>query len=116
MNKFLENLTNREDKLLGRRAENVNNRARITYESLINKIKLEMEQKNMRLQDLIDLGPSSTTSLNPVSSDWNPNEWVNEIQSLKFDIYDLQIQLKLALETFKELFVEGTEKTENITA
>lgn len=106
MNKFLKNLSNVDNQLLQRRAESVNTRARMTYETLINDIKLKIEEKKLRLQDLTDMGPDTTTSLNPCSANWNAANWVNEIQSLKYDIYELQIQLKLALETHIDLFAD----------
>lgn len=112
MNKLLKNLSNVDNQLLVKRAESINTRAKMTYESLINKIKLEIEEKKLKLQDLTDMGPDSTTSLNPASASWNPSNWVNEIQKYKLDIYDLQIQLKLAMESFLDLFGDDEKNWE----
>lgn len=111
MNKFLKNLMNADNQTLQRRAESINTRAKMAYDNYINNIKLEIENKNLKYQDLVDMGPETTTSLSPSSSNWDPQKWIEQLQSIQSEIYLLQISLKIALVNYQDLFSEEEAKT-----
>ena len=69
-----------------------------------------------KIMNLTDLAPDSKDSLRPCDAGWNANTWATELQRAKQDLYNVNIQLKIAEETFNEYFKEsdadGTQPTE----
>lgn len=54
----------------------------------------------------MDLSINSTTSLSPVSKDFNPKRFVEEIQNKKSELRDTLVDWKIAIETHNEWFPE----------
>ena len=52
----------------------------------------------------ISLKSSMLNNLTPNSENWDPNKWVSEVQNIKQELYQLNIQLQLAEDTYKEFF------------
>ena len=111
MNKFTQLITEGADKTLQRRAEAVATAAEIAQQSLVNKLKLEKSNLELKITNLTDLAPDSKDSLRPCDSKWDANKWVTDLQKAKQDLYSVKIQLSIAEETYNEFFREdNTEK------
>lgn len=106
MNKFIQLISEGADKTLQRRAEAVATAAEIAQQSLVNKLKLEKSNLELKITNLTDLAPDSKDSLRPCDSKWNANTWVTDLQKAKQDLYNVTIQLKIAEDTYKEYFSE----------
>lgn len=106
MNKFIQLISEGADKILQRRAEAVATAAEIAQQSLVNKLKLEKSNLELKITNLTDLAPDSKDSLRPCDSKWNANTWVTDLQKAKQDLYNVTIQLKIAEDTYKEYFSE----------
>ena len=106
MNKFIQLISEGADKTLQRRAEAVATAAEIAQQSLVNKLKLERSNLELKITNLTDLAPDSKDSLRPCDSKWNANTWVTDLQKAKQDLYNVTIQLKIAEDTYKEYFSE----------
>ena len=109
MNKFTQLISNNGDSTLQRRAESVATAAEIAQQSLVNKLKLEKSNIELKIINLTDLAPESKDSLRPCDSNWNANEWVTSLQKAKQDLYNVNIQLKIAEDTYSEYFKESAE-------
>lgn len=107
MNKFEKLIGNNGSETLQQRAKVIAQTAEIAQQNLVNKLKQEKAELILKINTLTDLAPESTESLRPGSKDWNPETWVKELQSLKQSLYTIEIQLKLANETYKEYFVDN---------
>ena len=57
-----------------------------------------------KIINLTDLAPTSKDSLAPGVQDFNAKQWVEKLQALKIEMYDLDISIKMAKETFAEYF------------
>jgi hypothetical protein len=108
MNKFRKLITN-TNSALQRRAELVNQTATIAMQNFVNELTTRKAELEAKLMDLTDLAPGSTTSLRPGTKDWDAGQWVREIQSLKEEIYTVDLKLSLANETYTEFFVDTEE-------
>lgn len=106
MNKFTSLISNTGNDTLKRRAENIAATAEIAQQNLVNKLKQRKAEISLHIENLTDLAPENTESLRPGNKDWNPETWVTELQKAKEDKYTIEIQLKLAQETFDEYFRE----------
>lgn len=106
MNKFIQLISEGADKTLQKRAEAVATAAEIAQQSLVNKLKLEKSNLELKITNLTDLAPDSKDSLRPCDSKWNANTWVTDLQKAKQDLYNVTIQLKIAEDTYKEYFSE----------
>lgn len=109
MNKFTKLISEGGDTLLQRRAESVASAAEIAQQSLVNKLKLEKSNLELKIINLTDLAPDTKDSLRPCDANWDANKWVTELQRAKQDLYNVDIQLKIAQGTYAEFFTE--EKT-----
>lgn len=104
MNKFVSIISSTRNEVLKRRASQIGTSAQIAQENLINKLKQDIINQELRVQSLIDMGPDTTDSLRPGCKDWNPDRWVAELQKAKETHYELKVSLKLAQETYEDLF------------
>jgi len=107
MNKFTKLISNNGDSTLQRRAQSVATSAEIAQQSLVNKLRLEKSNLELKIMNLTDLAPDSKDSLRPCDAGWNANTWATELQRAKQDLYNVNIQLKIAEETFNEYFKES---------
>ena len=109
MNKFTKLITEGTDKTLQRRAEAVSTAAEIAQQNLVNKLKLEKSNLELKITNLTDLAPDSKDSLRPCDAKWNANTWVIDLQKAKQDLYNVTIQLEIAQKTYDEFFREEAE-------
>ena len=115
MNKFTQLITEGANKTLQRRAEAVATAAEIAQQNLVNKLKLEKSNLELKITNLTDFAPDSKDSLRPCDSNWDPNTWVTDLQRAKQDLYTITIQLEIAQKTYDEFFKEEAETPEVIT-
>lgn len=106
MKKFQELISDNTSASLKRRAAQIATSAEIAQQNLVNDLKQEKTNIELRIAALTDLAPDSTESLRPGSKDWDAVEWVKNLQNAKQDLYQIDLQLKLAQETFDEYFSE----------
>ena len=104
MNKFTKLIAEGGDKTLQRRAEAISTAAEIAQQNLVNKLKLEKSNLELKITNLTDLAPDSKDSLRPCDASWNANTWVTELQKTKQDLYNVTIQLDIAKKTYNEFF------------
>lgn len=107
MNKFTKLISNNSDGTLKRRATTISQTAEIAQQNLVNDLKQKKAEIDLKIDNLTDLAPETTDSLRPGSKDWDPAKWAKELQQAKQNRYMLEIQLKLAQETYDEYFKEG---------
>jgi len=106
MKKFQELISDNTSASLQRRAAQIATSAEIAQQNLVNALKQEKTNVELKIVALTDLAPDSTDSLRPGSKDWDAVEWVKRLQNAKQELYQINIQLKLAQETFDEYFSE----------
>lgn len=102
MSKFSSLLTSSD--ALSRRASQLEESAKLAQESLINQLKNEKAQLNLQIAAHMDLAPDSTTSTKPGTDNWNASSWVHTLQQYKEKIYSIDLALKIAEETYTDLF------------
>ncbi len=109
MNKFLELISAGKEKIYEQRAKSLARQAEGEQKKLINNLESKLEEKNLQICDLTDLGPESNTSLRPGKPGWSAAEWVDQLQTAKCEKKEIEEQLKIAKETYKEYFSEAKE-------
>ena len=106
MKEFQRLISDNTNESLKRRAAQLSTSAEIAQQNLVNALKQEKTNIELRIAALTDLAPDSTDSLRVGSKDWDSVKWVKDLQKAKQELYNVQIQLKLAEETFAEYFTE----------
>jgi hypothetical protein len=107
MKKFQEIISDNSSASLKRRAAQISTSAEIAQQNLVNALKQEKTNIELKIANLTDLAPDTTDSLRPGSKDWNAIDWVKNLQAAKQELYQVDIQLKLAEETFNEYFTDN---------
>jgi hypothetical protein len=108
--KFLKTISDNGNDTLVARANIYEQRAKNSQQELITFLENRKFELIIKLGELTDLGPDTKDSLRPGAKNWDPKQWVKEIQETKQQIYDINIQLKLANETMKEMFEDEDTK------
>lgn len=111
MNKFTEQISDTSNQTLKRRASAIAQGAELAQQDIINSLKKEHTELTLKIANLTDLAPDTNDSLRPGSKDWDANKWAQELQETKQKLYFLEIQLKLAQETYDEFFAETKKKS-----
>ena len=106
MNKFESIVGNNSNAVLARRAGNLAKTARLSQQSLVNTLEAKKADVEGKIINLTDLAPTSKDSLAPGVEDFNAKNWVEELQSTKLELYDLEVSIKLANETYNEYFAD----------
>lgn len=102
--KFAKVLSRSGQSLLAARARGIANTVKQEQEALIADSKRKAQGIINELTNLMDLSINSTTSLSPVSKDFNPKRFVEEIQNKKSELRDTSVDWKIAIETHNEWF------------
>lgn len=110
MGKFLQMMSQNDSKALVARAEQINTQAKIAQEEIIHRLKIEKTNVEMAIQGLTDFAPDTTDSLRPGVRGWNPNKWAADLQAAKTRLYELNVELKIAEDTFEEFFGEAEDE------
>ena len=97
--------------VIKRRAGIISNEAKMAQDEIIATITRALNQENLKLMSLTDFAPTQTTSLQPGNFEQGgATEWAQELQKCRENIYNLNIKLQLAKETYKEYFEDVTEE------
>ena len=104
--KFAKVLSRSGQSLLAARARGIANTVKQEQEALIADSKRKAQGIINELTNLMDLSINSTTSLSPVSKDFNPRRFVEAIQNKKSGLRDVLVDWKIAVETYNEWFPE----------
>lgn len=103
-NKFTKVLTQSFPELRAQRADNQSSMVEVSQMNLVNSLKNQYLTLQNKLEALTDLGPSTTVDLK--GPDINPQDWVREVQGLKVQLLEVEVQLNIAIETYEEWFSE----------
>ncbi len=109
MNKFTRLISDNNSSTLTRRAGSIATAAQIAQQNIVNQLKQRKCELELKVANLTDLAPESTDSLRPGDKDWDAKKWAIELQETKQELYDLNVQLTIAEETYKEYFEDGAE-------
>lgn len=109
MGKFLEMMGQNDSKTLQARAAAIDQQAKIAQQNIINVLKQEKSQHELEIISLTDFAPESTQSLRPGTANWNPKRWATDLQNAKVALYETEVQLKIAIDTYKEFFGDNFE-------
>ena len=105
-NKFIKLISDNGSGTLIRRAETISTAAEVAQQNIVNQLKQQKSQLEMKVINLTDFAPETTDSLRPGDKDWDAAKWAKELQETKEQLYDINIQLKIAEETYNEFFKE----------
>ncbi len=109
MNKFTRLISDNNSSTLTRRAGSIATAAQIAQQNIVNQLKQRKCELELKVANLTDLAPESTDSLRPGDKDWDAKKWAIELQETKQELYDLNVQLTIAEETYKEYFEDDAE-------
>ena len=107
MGKFLDLMSQNDSKALVARASQINTQAQIAQANIVQKLKNDIAEVEIEVQNLTDFAPDTTQSLRPGVKGWNPAKWASDLQNAKTRLYELTIELKIAEDTMEEFFGEG---------
>lgn len=105
-NKFIKLISDNGSGTLIRRAETISTAAEVAQQNIVNQLKQQKSQLEMKVINLTDFAPETTDSLRPGDKDWDATKWAKELQETKEQLYDINIQLKIAEDTYNEFFKE----------
>ena len=91
------------------RASNVTKLAVMAHEALVNTLEKRKIELEMKRTELLDMSPDNRYSLKP-GQDFKADSWVNEYQSVSVELINIEVELKVAGVTTKELFTDVKEK------
>ena len=111
MNKLVKTMLESSSDVLRKRATMVATNLEIEQTNWINSLKQDIMKLEMKIQDLVDFAPDSTDSLRPASKDFDPKQWVKELNEAKVELYMNKMALGLAEEVYKELFEDQENKS-----
>jgi transglutaminase/protease-like cytokinesis protein 3 len=104
MGKFLQMMSQNDSKALVARASQINMQASIAQANIVQKLKNDIAEVEIEIQNLTDFAPDTTQSLRPGVKGWQPAKWASDLQDAKTRLYELNIELKIAEATQKEFF------------
>jgi len=104
MNKFISNLTASNKTIKESRAKIVSEDALDAQTELVRELKKSKRELERRLIQLSDMSPDSELSLKVVKDNFNAAAWVKEIQDIKIELANKEVELTLAEATFNEWF------------
>lgn len=112
MNKFIENLKKSSTQIRTTHAIMAGEDAKDAQEDLIRKLRKQKRDLERKYENLTDISRDSEISLKVAKDQFDPMEWVKDLQQIKIDIKMITFELKIADETLAEWFVEKDNKDE----
>jgi hypothetical protein len=106
MGKFLKMMSQNDSKTLQARAAVINTQAELQQKNLINALKQKKAEMELKIQSLTDFAPDNTQSLRPGTAGWEPKKWVTDLQNAKVTLAEIELQLKIAEDTYEDFFGE----------
>jgi hypothetical protein len=101
--KFLRNLTKTNREIRGTRAEQVAGKLARQYKRRIEDKEDEIEQINVKLDEMLDLAPDTAFGLT-VAKNFDEEKYVTERENLRVKRRNLQVKLDLLKEDYAALF------------
>lgn len=92
-----------------RRALALVQRINLEQSALVTDLQRRQADLRAKLEDLSDLAPDDTTSLKFGSRDFDPKQWVKEVQEVKLALVQVDFELDIAQTTLKELTQHDTK-------
>jgi len=106
-NLFEKNLAKSHEKIRESRIERYAREARLEQEALFAKLTKECDRLKNKLEDLEDLSPDSTLSLQPIKDgNFNGKAWVEAMQEVNVDLENKKFELDIAKKNLKKYFSE----------
>lgn len=104
MNKFFKTLTATNSEIKETRGKNIASQAEIAQSNLVNELRNRVLQLENKIENHLDLGPTSSFSLKVGESIGDTTKWVKELHEAKVSLAEAQVELDIAEETQKEWF------------
>ena len=108
-NKFISNLTASNSEIKAARAKMVGEDVLDASEELLRNLKQEKRDLERRLLNLSDMNRDSELSLKVVKDNFDAKAWIKEIQDIKVELANKEVELQLAQDTHKEWFEESED-------
>lgn len=91
--------------LLRRRGKKVATLIAMEQETLVNMLKRDVMSLESKLEEILDVSVKSRDSLSPTNENFDPRQFVEEIQNIKKQLRNKRIELKFAESTYNALFI-----------
>ena len=111
-NLFTANLSKSNTEIKESRAKRIGQQAEMAQDTLVRSLKSEVLSIEAKLDDLEDLSPNTTMSLNPTKGEFKAEMWVTSIQELSVDLAEKKFELDIAQKTYNKYFVQGDQRQE----
>jgi len=106
MNKFKELIIKSGPEIKAQRAQTLADATFRKQTALVNKLKDELAEIDLQIEQITDIAPTNTYSLKPGGKSFDPSKWVEELHRLKRERYNTEIDLSIAVETLNSWFGE----------
>jgi hypothetical protein len=106
MNKFQKLIQASSKDTLNKRGNLLISSVQNKMEQKIFDIKNRINEVEMRVEQLTDVAPENTYDLRPGGKGFDPEKWINNLVSLKTELYTLSIELVIAEDIKEEWFEE----------
>jgi len=104
--KFIEELTLSNKQIKANRAKMICEDAKDAQEELLRQLNAEKRDLERKLLNLSDMSPDSQFSLRVTKDNFDAKAWVAEMQNLKVQLANKQVELELATATSREWFTD----------
>lgn len=103
-NKFTKDLTASNKEIKAARAKIVGEDVKDASEEMIHNLKKARRTLERRLLNICDMHRDSELSLKVVKDNFNATAWIKEIQEIKVELANNEVELSIAEATHKEWF------------
>lgn len=109
MNKFVGLLSRSGDTIMKDRAASIGQLAEMAQEELVNDLKRRKIELETKKSEMLDMSPDNRYSLKP-GANFNAKAWTSEYHKINLNLINLEVELKVAEDTTKELFTDEQSK------
>jgi len=102
--RFIKNLTKSHKEIKETRAKRIARQVEMAQDALIRAIESRVMDAEAKLEELEDLSPTSTTSLQISKGDFDAKTWVEEMQATQIAVAEAEIELGIAKATKEKYF------------
>lgn len=110
MNKFQLAISASGKEILSDRAILTSTMAEQAQQDIVTNLKKKMARLDLAILQTCDISRTSSTSLEGTKSGFDPEKWANELHKLKVERINLEVELGVAEETYKEFFTEVSKE------
>jgi len=103
-NRFIQNLTKSHKEIKETRAKRIARQVEMAQDDLTRAIESRVMDAEAKLEELEDLGPTSTTSLQIAKGSFDAKTWVEEMQATQIAIEEAKVELGIAKNTKEKYF------------